>query len=127
MDQVPVGGEAVFARVLAHGRYSDAVPESDAAQSERRKEVSSHELSIAMSTCPLLQHWAFNAEARRTAEERREKYFLSFSVFLRALCASALKRSTLLSFVGREERCQPKSGRPDLLKNNHCCDIIGSR
>ena len=39
MDQVPVVGEAVFARILAHGGNGDAVAKRDAALCQRLEEV----------------------------------------------------------------------------------------
>jgi hypothetical protein len=35
MDHVPCRGQAILARVLAHGRYEDAVAECQAAERER--------------------------------------------------------------------------------------------
>lgn len=37
MDEVPIAGEAVFARILAHGRNGDAIAERDCANRERLK------------------------------------------------------------------------------------------
>ena len=45
--QMPVVGDAVLARILAHRRDRDAVPESDAAQRKRREKVSAHSFSIS--------------------------------------------------------------------------------
>ncbi len=39
MDEVPVVGEAVGARILAHGRNADAVPQADVPQLERSKQM----------------------------------------------------------------------------------------
>ena len=39
VDEMPVGGESVFAGVLAHGRDGDAVGKGDAGKGKRRKEM----------------------------------------------------------------------------------------
>ena len=39
VHQVPVVGEAILARILAHRRDDDAIAQLDAAQAERRKQV----------------------------------------------------------------------------------------
>src|SRR5690349_903826 len=42
VDEVPIVGHAVLARVLAHRRDEDAVVEFDGSQDERREEAGSH-------------------------------------------------------------------------------------
>ena len=37
MDEMPIGGEAVVRGVLAHGRYADAVGQTDRTKLKRRK------------------------------------------------------------------------------------------
>lgn len=47
MHQVPVIGEAVDARILAHGRDGDAIGQSDTAECNRREEmIHSHQIRI---------------------------------------------------------------------------------
>ncbi len=47
MDQVPVVGEAVFARILAHGGNGDAVAKCDAALGQRLEEVIGHRFLVS--------------------------------------------------------------------------------
>jgi len=44
MNKVPIGGEAIFRRVLAHGRDTDAVSEHDRAELKRGKKRNTHDL-----------------------------------------------------------------------------------
>jgi len=42
MNKMPVGGEAVFTGVLAHGRNADAIGKSDRPELEGREKRRSH-------------------------------------------------------------------------------------
>src|SRR5205814_7425539 len=46
VHEVPVGGEAIIATVLAHRRDADAVPKRDAAQGKRSEEVAHGERMV---------------------------------------------------------------------------------